>query len=44
MRWHESEFEHELNFHSISADGKLANWTMSKNELKHEVELSNTSI
>jgi hypothetical protein len=26
----------ELNFYSISSDGRVANWIMSKNELKME--------
>mmetsp|Transcript_32575 Transcript_32575/g.68390 ORF Transcript_32575/g.68390 Transcript_32575/m.68390 type:complete len:722 (-) Transcript_32575:752-2917(-) len=33
--WHSSEcLSKKLNFYSISSDGKVANWTMNKNELK----------
>mmetsp|Transcript_18991 Transcript_18991/g.33423 ORF Transcript_18991/g.33423 Transcript_18991/m.33423 type:complete len:714 (+) Transcript_18991:248-2389(+) len=32
--WHNSG--DELNFYSISSDGRVANWTMNKNELKME--------
>ena len=37
--WHDSgclSNNKELNFYSISSDGKVANWTMNKNELKME--------
>jgi len=34
--WQEEEAAKELNFFSISSDGRVANWLMSKNELKME--------
>ena len=35
--WHDTgSLSKELSFYSISSDGKVANWTMSKNELKME--------
>jgi len=37
--WHDNNNEclsKDLNFYSISTDGKVANWTMNKNELKME--------
>ncbi|KAL7550236.1 hypothetical protein ACHAWF_013476 [Thalassiosira exigua] len=35
--WHDSGcLSKEFNFYSISSDGKVANWTMNKNELKME--------
>ncbi|KAL7537747.1 hypothetical protein ACHAXR_008038 [Thalassiosira sp. AJA248-18] len=35
--WHDNRsLSKELNFYSISSDGKVANWTMNKNELKME--------
>lgn len=37
--WHDNDSclsSKELNFYSISTDGKVANWTMNKNELKME--------
>lgn len=37
IRWHDcSCLSKELDFYSISTDGKVANWTMNKNELKME--------
>ncbi|KAL7428682.1 hypothetical protein ACHAXM_001375 [Skeletonema potamos] len=37
VRWrHDSHNGSYFNFYSISSDGKVANWTMSKNELKME--------
>jgi dynein intermediate chain 1 len=32
--WQEEDLAKELNFFSISSDGRVANWIMSKNELK----------
>lgn len=34
--WHDSGYSKDFNFYSVSSDGKVANWTMSKNELKME--------
>jgi dynein intermediate chain 1 len=34
--WQEEDLAKELNFFSISSDGQVANWIMSKNELKME--------
>jgi dynein intermediate chain 1 len=34
--WQAEELAKELNFYSISSDGRIANWIMSKNELKME--------
>jgi len=36
LHWQEEDFAKELNFYSISSDGRVANWSMSKNELKME--------
>lgn len=36
VRWHEGGSSKEMNFYSISSDGKVAIWTMSKNEVKME--------
>jgi dynein intermediate chain 1 len=36
VRWHDGGSSKEMNFYSISTDGKVAIWTMSKNELKME--------
>lgn len=37
IRWHDCGcLSKELDFYSISTDGKVANWTMNKNELKME--------
>jgi len=36
VSWQEEDLAKELNFFSISSDGRVANWTMSKNELKME--------
>ena len=40
VRWHDNGCAKEFNFYSISSDGKVANWTMSKNELKMEQVMS----
>lgn len=37
VHWHADDMAKDLNFFSISSDGKVANWIMSKNELKMEV-------
>ncbi|CAM9173626.1 unnamed protein product, partial [Phaeothamnion confervicola] len=34
--WQNDEQQKELNFYSISSDGRVASWIMSKNELKME--------
>ncbi|CCI39960.1 unnamed protein product [Albugo candida] len=34
--WQEEDISKELSFYSISTDGRVANWIMSKNELKME--------
>jgi dynein intermediate chain 1, axonemal len=49
VHWQKEDFAKELNFYSISSDGRVANWIMSKNELKMEpvMELklvSNTKV
>jgi len=36
VQWQFEDLAKELNFYSISSDGLVANWTMSKNELKME--------
>jgi dynein intermediate chain 1 len=36
VRWQEEDLAKELNFYSISSDGQVASWIMSKNELKME--------
>lgn len=37
VRWHScGPHSKELNFYSISSDGKVANWAMNKNEIKME--------
>lgn len=36
IHWQKSDLGKELNFYSISSDGIVANWCMSKNELKME--------
>ena len=37
--WQAEDLAKELNFFSISSDGRVANWIMSKNELKMEIEM-----
>ena len=36
VHWQEEDLAKELNFFSISSDGNVASWIMSKNELKME--------
>ena len=36
VRWQAEDLAKDLNFYSISSDGRVANWIMSKNELKME--------
>jgi len=36
VHWNKEEFSKELSFYSISSDGRVASWIMSKNELKME--------
>lgn len=36
MYWQSDDQPKELNFFSISSDGRVASWVMSKNELKME--------
>ena len=36
VQWQIEDIAKELSFFSISSDGRVANWTMSKNELKME--------
>jgi dynein intermediate chain 1 len=36
VHWQEEDLAKELNFFSISSDGQVASWVMSKNELKME--------
>lgn len=36
LHWQKEDFGKELNFYSVSSDGQVANWSMSKNELKME--------
>ncbi|KAF4321612.1 hypothetical protein BBO99_00000751 [Phytophthora kernoviae] len=36
VNWQEEDLAKELNFYSISTDGRVANWILSKNELKME--------
>ena len=37
VQWQEEEIGKDLHFLSISSDGQVASWTMSKNELKMEL-------
>jgi len=37
VHWQSESMGKELNFYSISSDGCVANWSMSKNELKMEL-------
>jgi len=37
VHWQEEDLAKDLNFYSISSDGRVANWILSKNELKMEV-------
>lgn len=34
--WQKEDLGKELNFYSVSSDGRVVNWSMSKNELKME--------
>ena len=36
VEWQKEAFSKEPNFYSISSDGRVVNWSMSKNELKME--------
>ncbi len=36
VSWQEEDIAKELSFFSVSSDGRVANWVMSKNELKME--------
>lgn len=36
VHWQKEDFAKEPNFYSISSDGRVINWSMSKNELKME--------
>lgn len=36
IHWQNDDQTKELNFFSISSDGRVASWVMSKNELKME--------
>jgi dynein intermediate chain 1, axonemal len=36
VHWQCDDQPKELNFFSVSSDGRVANWIMSKNELKME--------
>mmetsp|Transcript_3187 Transcript_3187/g.11528 ORF Transcript_3187/g.11528 Transcript_3187/m.11528 type:complete len:710 (-) Transcript_3187:55-2184(-) len=36
VSWQEEDLAKDLNFFSVSSDGRVANWIMSKNELKME--------
>lgn len=36
VHWQKEDFGKEPNFYSISSDGRVINWSMSKNELKME--------
>lgn len=36
VHWQEEDLAKELNFYSVSSDGQVASWIMSKNELKME--------
>lgn len=40
VNWQEEDLAKELNFFSISSDGRVANWILSKNELKMEPVMS----
>lgn len=39
VRWQEEDIAKELGFFSVSSDGRVASWTMSKNELKMETAM-----
>lgn len=36
VRWQEEEGQKNLNFYSISSDGRVTNWTLMKNKLEAE--------
>lgn len=36
VSWQEEDLAKDLNFFSVASDGRVANWVMSKNELKME--------
>ena len=36
VHWQKEDFGKELNFYSVSSDGTVVNWSMSKNDLKME--------
>lgn len=36
VRWHKEELGNNINFYSVSSDGRVTNWIMNKNELINE--------
>lgn len=40
IHWEKEESGSELNFYSISSDGKVTNWTLSRNELRMELVMN----
>lgn len=37
VRWQEDDLSKNLNFYSLSSDGRLTSWTLVKNEMLHNV-------
>jgi hypothetical protein len=37
VRWQEEDLSKSLNFFSVSSDGRVTLWTMSKSELQFQV-------
>eukprot|EP00118_Oscarella_pearsei_P010350 m.63130 g.63130 ORF g.63130 m.63130 type:complete len:701 (+) comp35145_c2_seq10:76-2178(+) len=35
VRWQKNDFDDNLNFFSVGADGRIVNWTIVKNELRY---------
>ena len=35
MKWQKDDLDNNLNFFSISADGRVVSWTLVKNELHY---------
>ncbi|XP_065841953.1 dynein intermediate chain 2, ciliary-like [Oscarella lobularis] len=35
IRWQKNDFDDNLNFYSVGADGRVVNWTIVKNELRY---------
>ncbi|ETO35670.1 hypothetical protein RFI_01392 [Reticulomyxa filosa] len=44
VRWHAEQADQPSNFYSISSDGVLKNWLMSKNELNNQIVMEMKQI